>query len=95
MRITSQWISFVLCILIMTFSLWSAKVYRYKLYSNLMWFLFGLVGALFYADVLVIDWINIDPVSGSDLSAIRAVIQYTMVVSWLFLWLLRDLRRRK
>jgi len=50
--------------------------------------LFGLVGAVYYIDVLIIKWFPWLPVH--DLSAVRVTIQYTMVATWLFLWLLRD-----
>lgn len=47
---------------------------RWKLYSSVMWLLFGLVGFAFYLDVLVINWTHLFWIHGSDLSAMRTLV---------------------
>jgi hypothetical protein len=87
MRLFMQYYSFGLCLAIIAFSLISIKRSRWKLYSNLWWAAFGLVGVLFYIDVFTEP--NFFGIHGTDLSAVRTVIQYTMVAVWLGLWCCR------
>lgn len=89
----SQTASFVMSIAIMVFALWSIKLKHYKVYSGVMWFLFGLVGFLFYVDVLIFDYIHF--MNGNELSATRTLVQYTLVAAWLLFWSLKNIHHRK
>lgn len=92
MRIVYQEFAFALCVAIMTVAVLSAFQNRRKIYSDVIWFFWGLIGVLFYVDVLFIDYL---PGNNSDLSAIRTLAQYTLISVRLFLWMLRDWRKSR
>jgi len=82
-RLASQYAAMGLSLVIVIMALVSCRLKRSKLYSNLMWLTYGLVGLVFYMITLCRPEM---PLSSHDLSPIRTLIQYTMVASWLFLW---------
>ena len=87
-RQVQQFATTVVLILIVIASLVSCKTKPSKKISHLVFFLYGIIGLTFYALVFHGD-------HGHDLSPTRTLIQDTIIASWLWLWVLRDLWRMR
>lgn len=92
-RIFAQYVSLLLSLLIMVFSLMSCKFRPDKIFSSILWFSFGMVGFFFYAYIIFLP--HPKSIDSSDLSAIRTLIQYTEIAVWLGAWNFWNWKKRK
>jgi len=95
-RMLPQYVSLGLSILIVLISLMGLYFKRSKMYSSVMWLIFGLTGVVFYVWVLFTPAPHVvGPYTNSDVSAIRTLIQYSLVASWLWLWTFWNIKKNE